>query len=110
MGAERKVMQEYLDALAKRADYPAHFTDDVVGEMGGIVGALSKGVEVFLHHFPLCPHNSLLPLSASPKERRIKRLSIGSPPRQENIPRIRHECVGARSRIAQIRVAGEGKF
>jgi predicted ester cyclase len=35
MGAERKVMQEYLDALGKRADYPAFFTDDVVATFEG---------------------------------------------------------------------------
>ena len=35
MGAERKVMQEYIDALAKRADYPAYFTDDVVATFEG---------------------------------------------------------------------------
>ena len=35
MGAERKVMQEYLDALVKRADYPVCFTDDVVATFEG---------------------------------------------------------------------------
>jgi predicted ester cyclase len=35
MGTERKVMQEYLDALGKRADYPAYFTDDVVATLEG---------------------------------------------------------------------------
>jgi len=35
MGAERKVMQEYIDALGKRADYPAYFTDDVVATFEG---------------------------------------------------------------------------
>ena len=35
MGAERKVMEEYLDALVKRADYPACFTDDVVATIEG---------------------------------------------------------------------------
>ena len=35
MGAERKVMQEYIDALVKRADYPAYFTDDVVATFEG---------------------------------------------------------------------------
>jgi hypothetical protein len=35
MGTERKVMQEYLDALVKRADYPAYFTDDVVATLEG---------------------------------------------------------------------------
>jgi predicted ester cyclase len=35
MGTERKVMQEYIDALVKRADYPAYFTDDVVATFEG---------------------------------------------------------------------------
>ena len=35
MGTERKVMEEYLDALVKRADYPAYFTDDVVATIEG---------------------------------------------------------------------------
>ena len=35
MGAERKVMQEYLDALVKRADYPVYFSDDVVATFEG---------------------------------------------------------------------------
>jgi predicted ester cyclase len=35
MGTERKVMQEYIDALVKRADYPAYFTDDVVATIEG---------------------------------------------------------------------------
>ena len=35
MGSERKVMQEYLDALGKRADYPVYFTDDVVATLEG---------------------------------------------------------------------------
>ena len=35
MGTERKVMEDYLDALVKRADYPAHFTDDVVATIEG---------------------------------------------------------------------------
>jgi predicted ester cyclase len=30
MGTERQVMQEYLDALIKRADFPESFSDDVV--------------------------------------------------------------------------------
>ena len=30
MGTERQVMQEYLDTLIKRADYPAFYTEDVV--------------------------------------------------------------------------------
>jgi predicted ester cyclase len=35
MGAERKVMQEYIDALVKRADYPVYFTDDIVATFEG---------------------------------------------------------------------------
>jgi predicted ester cyclase len=35
MGAERKVMQEYIDALVKRDDYPVYFTDDVVATFEG---------------------------------------------------------------------------
>jgi len=35
MGAERKVIQEYLDALVKRADYPVYFSDDVVATFEG---------------------------------------------------------------------------
>jgi steroid delta-isomerase-like uncharacterized protein len=35
MGTERKVMQEYLDALARRDDFPAYFTDDVVAAFEG---------------------------------------------------------------------------
>lgn len=35
MGTERQVMQEYLDALVKRADYPRYFTDDVVATFEG---------------------------------------------------------------------------
>jgi len=35
MGAERKVMQEYIDALVKRAGYPVYFTDDVVATFEG---------------------------------------------------------------------------
>jgi predicted ester cyclase len=35
MGSERKVMQEYIDALVRRADYPAYFTDDVVATIEG---------------------------------------------------------------------------
>jgi predicted ester cyclase len=35
MGTERQVMQDYLDALIKRADYPAFFTDDVVATFEG---------------------------------------------------------------------------
>jgi hypothetical protein len=36
MGAERQVMQEYLDLLVKRADYPALFTEDVVVTFEGL--------------------------------------------------------------------------
>ncbi len=35
MGTERQVMQDYLDALVKRADYPAYFTDDVLATFEG---------------------------------------------------------------------------
>ena len=28
MGTERQVMQDYLDTLVKRGDFPAYFTDD----------------------------------------------------------------------------------
>ena len=35
MGTERKVMEEYNDALVKRADYPAYFTDDVLATIEG---------------------------------------------------------------------------
>jgi steroid delta-isomerase-like uncharacterized protein len=35
MSTERQVMQDYLDALVKRADYPAYFTDDVVATFEG---------------------------------------------------------------------------
>jgi len=30
MGTERQVMQDYLDTLVKRGDYPVYFTEDVV--------------------------------------------------------------------------------
>ena len=35
MGTERQVMQDYLDALLKRADFPAYFTEDVVATFEG---------------------------------------------------------------------------
>jgi predicted ester cyclase len=35
MGTERQVMQEYLDTLVKRGDYPAFFTDDVIATFEG---------------------------------------------------------------------------
>ena len=35
MGTERQVMQDYLDALIKRDDFPAYFTDDVVATFEG---------------------------------------------------------------------------
>src|SRR5579863_4594098 len=35
MNAERQTMQDYLDALAKRDDFPAYFTDDVVATFEG---------------------------------------------------------------------------
>ena len=35
METDRQVMQDYLDALVKRADYPAFFTEDVVATIEG---------------------------------------------------------------------------
>ena len=35
MSSEQQVMQDYLDALAKREDFPAYFTDDVVATFEG---------------------------------------------------------------------------
>ena len=35
MGTERQVMQEYLDALVKRAGYPRYFAEDVVATFEG---------------------------------------------------------------------------
>jgi steroid delta-isomerase-like uncharacterized protein len=35
MNTERQVMQDYLDALVKREDFPAYFTDDVVATFEG---------------------------------------------------------------------------
>src|SRR5580693_10315136 len=35
MGTERQAMQEYLDALVKRADFPGYFTEDVVATFEG---------------------------------------------------------------------------
>jgi predicted ester cyclase len=35
MSTERQVMQDYLDALVKRADFAAYFTDDVVATFEG---------------------------------------------------------------------------
>ena len=35
MGTERQVMQDYLDTLVKREDFPAYFTDDVVATFEG---------------------------------------------------------------------------
>jgi steroid delta-isomerase-like uncharacterized protein len=35
MGTKRQVMHDYLDTLAKRADFPAYFTDDVVATFEG---------------------------------------------------------------------------
>ena len=35
MGKERQVMQDYLGALVKRADFPRYFTDDVVATFEG---------------------------------------------------------------------------
>ena len=35
MGTERQMMQEYIDALVKRADYPRYFAEDVVATFEG---------------------------------------------------------------------------
>ena len=35
MGAERQVMQDYLDALVKRADFASYFTEDVAATFEG---------------------------------------------------------------------------
>lgn len=35
MSTERQVMHDYLDALAKRGDFPRYFTDDVVATFEG---------------------------------------------------------------------------
>jgi predicted ester cyclase len=35
MGTERQVMQDYLDALVKRGDYPRYFTEDCVATFEG---------------------------------------------------------------------------
>lgn len=35
MATERLVMEEYLDTLVKRADFPSHFTEDVVATVEG---------------------------------------------------------------------------
>jgi steroid delta-isomerase-like uncharacterized protein len=35
MGSERQVMEDYLDALVKRADFPAYFADDIVASFEG---------------------------------------------------------------------------
>jgi predicted ester cyclase len=35
MGAERQVMQDYIDALVKRADFTRYFTEDVVATLEG---------------------------------------------------------------------------
>jgi steroid delta-isomerase-like uncharacterized protein len=35
MGTEHKVMQDYLDTLVKRGDFPAFFADDVVATFEG---------------------------------------------------------------------------
>ena len=35
MSTERQTMQDYLDALVKRDDFPAYFTDDVVASFEG---------------------------------------------------------------------------
>jgi hypothetical protein len=38
MGAERQVMQDYIDALVKRADFARYFTEDVVASLA-VLGA-----------------------------------------------------------------------
>ena len=43
MGTERQVMQEYLDALVKRADYPRYFAEDVVATSKGPTSAPKDG-------------------------------------------------------------------
>ena len=43
MSSERQVMEGYLDALVKRADFPAYFTDDVVATFEGPISAPSAG-------------------------------------------------------------------
>jgi hypothetical protein len=35
MSAERQVMQDYIDALVKRADFSSYFTEDVVATFEG---------------------------------------------------------------------------
>jgi predicted ester cyclase len=35
MGTERQVMQDYLDTLVKRGNFPTYFTDDVVASFEG---------------------------------------------------------------------------
>jgi predicted ester cyclase len=35
MDTERRVMQDYVDALVKRADFPSYFTEDVVATFEG---------------------------------------------------------------------------
>jgi predicted ester cyclase len=35
MGSERQAMQDYLDTLVKRGDFPAYFTDDVIASFEG---------------------------------------------------------------------------
>ena len=35
MSAERQVMQDYIDAIVKRADFSSYFTDDVVAAFEG---------------------------------------------------------------------------
>jgi hypothetical protein len=35
MSAERQVMQDYIDALVKRADYTRYFAEDVVATFEG---------------------------------------------------------------------------
>jgi predicted ester cyclase len=44
MGTERQVMQGYLDALARRGDFPAYFTDDVIASFEG-TGQAAVGLD-----------------------------------------------------------------
>ena len=43
MGTERQVMQEYLDALVKRADFPSYFSEDVVATFEGLTSEPTAG-------------------------------------------------------------------
>ena len=43
MSAERQVMQDYIDALVKRADFSSYFTEDVVATFEGPTSAATAG-------------------------------------------------------------------